>query len=77
MELTYSCLLPRGKEKIVRVTFKGGSTYAEGILPDCKIEKQNGFTKEEIKQLEDYLSKNKEAILKKAKEITGIHHWLT
>lgn len=75
LKLTYSCILPRGKEKIVRVTFEGKNAFAEGIVPDGKIEKQKGFTKEEIEQLELYLKTNGEEILKKAKEITGWKHW--
>lgn len=75
LRLTYSCILPRGKQKIVRVTFENNNSYAEGIIPDCKIEKQKGFSKEEIKQLELYLKFNKDDILQKARAITGINHW--
>lgn len=75
LKLTYSCLLPRGKEKIVRVTFERANGFAEGIVPDGKIERQKGFAEEEIVQLELYLKQNKDEIMKKAKEITGIHHW--
>lgn len=31
---------------------------AEGIIPDCKISKQNGFTEEEVCQLELYMKMN-------------------
>lgn len=75
IRLTYSCILPRGKEKIVRVTFERDHAYAEGILPDGEIVKHSGFTDEEIKELVLYLIMNKEVIFKKAKEITGINHW--
>jgi hypothetical protein len=75
LRMTHSCVLSRGKEKIVRVTFEDGSSYAEGILPSGEIEKHQGFTNDEIQQLEIYLKLNKEDILKKAKAITGITHW--
>lgn len=75
LRMTHSCILPRGKEKIVRVTFESDIAYAEGIVPDGKIEKQQGFSKDEIEQLEIYLKINKEDIMKKAKDITGITHW--
>lgn len=75
IKLTYSCLLPRGKEKIVRITFERANGFAEGIVPDGKIEKQKGFQEEEVVQLELYLKQNKDQIMKKAKEITGINHW--
>jgi hypothetical protein len=75
LRMTHSCILSRGKEKIVRVTFESANAYAEGIVPGGEIEKQHGFTNEEIEQLEIYLKLNKEDILKKAKDITGIKHW--
>lgn len=75
LRMTHSCILSRGKEKIVRVTFESDVAYAEGIVPSGKIEKNHGFTKEEVEQLEIYLRMNKEDILKKAKDITGITHW--
>ncbi|PXV89462.1 hypothetical protein C8E03_106113 [Lachnotalea glycerini] len=75
LKMTHSCILSRGKEKIVRVTFESETAYAEGIVPSGIIEKQNGFTEDEVKQLELYLKLNQDDIMKKAKEITGITHW--
>lgn len=75
IKLTYSCILPHNKEKIIRVNFERDGAYAEGVVPAGKIEKQHGFTKEEIKQLEEYLEQNKTEIFEKAKSITGIRHW--
>ncbi len=75
LKFTYSCILPRGKDKIVRVTFERKNGYAEGIVPDGKIEKQNGFSQKEVEQLEQYLKANKDTIMKQARDITGISHW--
>jgi hypothetical protein len=75
LRMTHSCILSRGKEKIVRVTFESDVAYAEGIIPNGKIEKNQGFTQEELEQLEIFLKMNQEDILKKAKAITGITHW--
>ncbi|MFA9377263.1 MAG: hypothetical protein ACERKZ_10990 [Lachnotalea sp.] len=75
LKMTHSCILSRGKEKIVRVTFESNDSYAEGIVPSGKIEKQHGFTEDEIEQLKIYLKINKQDILEKAKKITGITHW--
>lgn len=75
LRMTHSCILSRGEEKIVRVTFEGERTFAEGIIPECKIEKQRGFTDDEVQQLELYLKLNQDDIMKKAKSITGIKHW--
>lgn len=75
LRMTHSCILSKGKEKFVRVTFEGNDTYAEGVIPSGEIEKQHGFTEDEIEQLEIYLKMNKEDIMNKAKSITGITHW--
>ncbi|WP_099466661.1 hypothetical protein [Konateibacter massiliensis] len=75
LRMTHSCVLSRGKERIVRVTFEDDHAYAEGIVPDGKIEKQQGFSEDEVQQLEIYLKMNKDDIMQKAKAITGITHW--
>lgn len=75
MEMKYSCILNHKNEKIVKVRFEEKDTFAEGSVPDCKISRQKGFSLEEIKQLEQYLARNKTEILKEAKKITGIMHW--
>lgn len=75
--MTYSCILSRGNDKIVRITFERGSSFAEGIVPDGKIVKQKGFTGEEIEQLEKYLVINRTDIFTEAKKITGIMHWFS
>lgn len=66
-----------GKKKMVRVRFDRDDDYAEGIIPEGSIEKQKGFTKEEVEQLEQYLRKNRKEIIEKAKQITGIKHWFS
>lgn len=75
LKLTYSCILSRKKEKIIRITFEREGAYAEGVVPEGKIEKHQGFTKEEVEQLEQYLRQNKTEIFEKAKSITGIRNW--
>ena len=78
--LIYSCLLHKDDKQIVRVTFEkpdsNGKEYAEGIVPDGIIEKQIGFTKEEIVQLESYLVEHVDEIFAKAKEISFIMLWM-
>lgn len=68
LKMTYSCIVKKGKQKVVRVSFEREGAYAEGIVPEGKIEKQKGFTKEEITQLELYLKINGDSILKMQKK---------
>jgi len=48
------------------VRFEEGNIYAEGIIPDCKINKNNGFTDDEVNQLELYMRENLEMLKRNA-----------
>ena len=77
LRMTYSGLLLKDGEKMVRVCFeRGRSDYAEGIVPRGTIEKSSGFTKEEIEQLTVYLQDNATDIINKAKEVHFLNEWL-
>lgn len=79
LNFTHSGVLNSNGRKTVRVRFERNNNgiveFAEGILPDCKIDKQEGFSREEIVILENYLSGNKKNILDKAVAISGPMHW--
>ncbi len=78
---TYSGVLTRNNRKLIRVRFerKGnpGIDFAEGKIPECKIEKQNGFSQEEIRQMEEYLEIEKENIIREAKKLNNIKNLLS
>ncbi|MCR5669999.1 MAG: hypothetical protein K6G10_03260 [Butyrivibrio sp.] len=81
MTMTYSAIVrDKDNKKLVRVQFtrKGpkGPEIAEGILPACKIEKQKGYSPEEISALETYLKGNCDDIMAKAKVISNPLKWL-
>lgn len=77
LRMTYSGLLLKDGEKMVRVCFeRGKNDYAEGIVPRGAIVKSSGFTKEEIEQLTVYIQDNATDILKKAKEVNFLNDWL-
>lgn len=59
-------------KKQAYVRFDEGICFAEGIIPDCKITKQKGFTEDEISQLEDYLKANLTSLKKEAAKINPI-----
>ena len=80
MKMTYSSILrDKDNKKIVRVQFEREGVYetqiAEGILPEGKIVKQNGYTKEEVEGLERYLLANSDDIFAKAKVISNPLKW--
>ncbi|MBO6241854.1 MAG: hypothetical protein J6O61_13595 [Butyrivibrio sp.] len=81
MRMTYSAILTgKDNKKMVRVSFerngKTGREVAEGVVPDGKIVKNNGYSQEEIASLEMYLKANADDIISKAKVISNPLKWL-
>lgn len=76
MQVLVSGMLRKEEKKFVRVSFLRGKDWAEGIVPDGIIEKSEGFTKEEIGKLEDYLAGEKAALLEHAKRVNPIRKML-
>ena len=59
-------------QKQAYVSFEEGACFAEGVIPDCKITKQRGFTDDEVRQLEDYLKANLTSLKKEAAKINPL-----
>lgn len=81
MKMTYSAILrDRDNKKVVQVLFErvenGKKEIAEGVLPECRIIKQNGYSESEVSRLEEYLKENLEDIMGKAKMISNPLKWL-
>lgn len=77
LRMTYSGLLMKDDEKMVRVCFeRGKSDYAEGIVPRGEIVKSSGFTREEIDQLTVYIQDNSTDIINRAKNVNFLNEWL-
>ena len=81
MTMTYSAIVrDKDGKRIVRVKFErtgvSGPEIAEGLLPDCKIVSQNGYSAQELAGLEEYLRGNLDDIMSKAKVISNPLKWL-
>ena len=78
---TYSGILTRGNHKFICVRFERNrgvkKDYAEGEVPECTIKKQQGFSKEEIRQMEEYLAAEKDNIIVEAKKLNNIKNLLS
>ena len=46
------------------------------FLPDCAIENQQGFSEEEVEQLEVYLMEHADELMEKAKEMSKLTNLL-
>lgn len=58
--------------KLAYVSFTDDKRSAEGVIPDCKIIKNSGFSDEEIGQLELYLKLNLGDLKKKAASVNAM-----
>lgn len=71
----YSSVVAKDGKPYISVMFERGCDCAEGSVPDCRISKNKGFSKEEVEHLEGYLQEHKKEIIQNAKNITGVRHW--
>ncbi len=58
LDMQVSPICQKDGEKMAYVTFSDGKRQAEGEIPKCVILSNDGFSKDEIMQLEDYMEKN-------------------
>ena len=70
--MTISGIVPRDGRRNIYVVFEDGNRKAEGSVPDCVIEKNEGFEEDEVKMLELYLKQNLDMIREHAKYINPI-----
>ncbi|MCR4955529.1 MAG: hypothetical protein K6A30_02475 [Lachnospiraceae bacterium] len=80
LNMTYSGIMRRGKEKVVYVRFErtvdGQRQYAEATIGDCEFGKVFGFSEEEIASLKFYLKENMHSIFEQAQKINDKEFWL-
>lgn len=72
LRMTISGIVPKEGRKHIYVVFEDGSRRAEGSVPDCVIEKNLGFSEEEVSMLELYMKQNLDMIREHAKLINPI-----
>lgn len=72
LNMTISGIVPKDGRRHIYVVFEDGSRRAEGSVPDCIIEKNSGFTEDEVKMLELYMKQNLDMIREHAKLINPI-----
>lgn len=70
VRLTHSGIFAKDGRRCVSVRFERGRDVAEAILPACRVTKNEGFTDEEVRGLEQYLESKNDEIFAKAKETT-------
>lgn len=74
IKMLVTSMIHKEEGSFARVSFLRDSDWAEGIVPEGRIEKSEGFSGEEIEKLEAYLAGEKEMILKQAKGVNPIRN---
>lgn len=76
MKMTYTSVLTKDGKPLISLAFERGKDMCEGIIPDCIITKNSGFSDEEVEALEHYLRVNKKEIIADSKKISSLFNIL-
>lgn len=76
LTMKVSGICRRDGQKVAYVTFSDAGRNAEGIIPDCKIVKNEGFSDDEAGQLELYLRLNLDTLKKQAAQVSPVRAML-
>ena len=76
IKMTVSTMTRHGDDKAIYVLFSDGPKTAEFAVPEDRLVKNDGFSKEEIAQLTDYVSNEHDSIYAVAKKINPMKNFL-
>ena len=74
VRMLVTSMIHQDGKAFARVSLLRDRDWAEGIVPDGVIEKSEGFSGEEVGQLQAYLAGEKEMFLRQAKQINPIRN---
>lgn len=74
IKMLVTSMIRKDGKAFARVSFLRDSDWAEGVVPDGRIEKSEGFTEEEVEKLETYLAGEEKMILEQAKGVNPIRN---
>lgn len=72
VDIKVSGIFTRDDRKIAYVSFTDGGRSAEGIIPDCVITRNKGFSEDERSQLEAYMKRELDSLKKTASGINVV-----
>lgn len=72
LTMTVSPVCTKNGEKLAYVSFEDTARRAEGVIPECRIISNTGFTEEEVGQLELYLKMNLGELKKQAASVNAV-----
>ena len=72
VDIRVSGICQKDGKKMAYVSFNDGDKNAEGVIPDCIITRNEGFTEDEISQLQDYMKRELQSLKKTAAGINVV-----
>lgn len=76
VNMTVSPVCTKDGKSYAFVSFEDGIRTAEGKIPDCEIISNDGFTSEEVEQLESYMKRELTQLKKMAAAIHPMDSFL-
>lgn len=76
LKMSVSPVCMKDGSKYAYVSFTDGTRNAEGKIPECTIIRNDGFSAEEIEQLEDYMRRERTQLKKMAAGINVMNSFL-
>lgn len=76
LKMSVSPICTKDGKKYAFVSFTDGRRSAEGKIPDCKITENAGFSREEVKQLEEYMNRELPQLKKMAAGIDIMRNFM-
>lgn len=76
LRMSVSPICTKNGKKYAYVSFTDGKRNAEGKIPDCKITANDGFDRDEVMQLEEYMSRELPQLKKMAAGIDIMRNFM-
>lgn len=76
LNMSVSQVFSKDGEKYAFVSFQDQKRAAEGRIPDCVITHNNGFSADEVAQLEDYMRRDLAQLKRMASEVNVMHAFM-
>lgn len=76
IKMSVSSLSRKGEEKAIYVLFTDALASAEFLLSDCKLVHSKNFSEDDLKQLKEYVSAERDFIYQIAKKVNPIKGFL-
>ena len=76
LQMSVSPVCQKDGKKVAYVAFSDKTRSAEGVIPECVITKNHGFSNEEVEQLEAYMKQQLATLKRMAASVNAMDAFL-